>query len=163
MQIAVISDIHDHIGQLAQALKRVQTAQGLICCGDLCSPFIMEQLGKGFKRPVHVVWGNNDGDRYRLTQTAADYSQITVHGEYAELTLDKKRFAVNHFDGIGRALAASSRFDVVCYGHNHQHELTRKGHTQVINPGEVMGELTGTSTLALYDSENHQAQLVTLS
>ena len=52
MRIAVLSDIHDNVWKLAAALDAVGDADALICCGDLCSPFIVHQLGRGFS-PAH--------------------------------------------------------------------------------------------------------------
>ena len=47
--------------------------------------------------------------------------------------------AVNHYDNISRAIAASGEFDVVCYGHNHVYSVARIGRTLAINPGAIMG------------------------
>lgn len=152
MKIAIISDIHDHRQKLQQALSRVQEAEVLICCGDLCSPFIMRDLGSGFRGAIHIVFGNNDGDLFRLTRAADEFEHLHLHGEVAELLLDGKRFAVTHFDTIGRMLAASDAFDVVCYGHNHKYEVGYEGKTLKINPGEIMGELSGSSTFVIYDT-----------
>ncbi len=161
MQIAILSDIHDHIQNLREALKLAQSAEALICCGDLCSPFIIDELAKGFPdRDIHIVFGNNDADLFRITTKAAAYKHIKLHGEFAELSLGGKKIAVNHFDNISRALARSDYYDVVCFGHNHQFEVTTVGRTLIINPGEVMGELTGKATFVIYDSDRHVAQRV---
>ncbi|MGO9257748.1 MAG: metallophosphoesterase family protein [Bryobacteraceae bacterium] len=143
MRIVVLSDIHDNVWKLAAALDRAQGApQGadaLICCGDLCSPFIVHQLGRGFTGPIHVVFGNNDGDLFRITANARLYPQIRIHGELFQGEFDGRRVAVNHYDGIARAMAASGQFDVVCYGHNHVFDISRVGPTLAINPGAIMG------------------------
>ncbi len=157
MQIGIIADIHDRIDNLRKALRMLENVDALICCGDLCSPFIVDELGKGFANETHIVFGNNDGDTFRIAMKARDYEQITLHGEYFERIFDGKKFAVNHFDNIGRALAKSSEFDVVCFGHNHQFEITEVDETLSINPGEIMGGLTGTSTFVIYDTEQHEA------
>ena len=153
MKIAIISDIHDHRKNLQNALAQIQDADKLICCGDLCSPFIIKDLGNGFSKPIHIVFGNNDGDHYRITTVAADYEHVHLHGEVMDRVIDQKRFAVSHFDNIGRMLATSNAFDVVCFGHNHQYEISYDGDTLIINPGEIMGELTGHATFVVYDTE----------
>jgi uncharacterized protein len=139
MRIAILSDIHDNVWKLAAALDRAAGADAMICCGDLCSPFIIHQLGRGFAGPIHVVFGNNDGDLFRITANARRYPQIQIHGELFQGEFEGHRVAANHYDGIGRTLAASSRFDVVCYGHNHVFEIARIGATLGINPGPIMG------------------------
>jgi hypothetical protein len=158
MKIAIISDIHDHIQNLRAASRLAQNAEAMICCGDLCSPFIVDELAKGFAdRDIHIVFGNNDADLFRITKKAVAYPQLKLYGEFAELNLAEKKIAVTHFDNIGRALAHSDHYDVVCFGHNHQFEITTSGRSLIINPGEIMGELTGAATLVMYDSKRHEA------
>ena len=163
MKIAILSDIHDNLPALRKALDRCRDSDALICCGDFCSPFVVVELGKGFSNSIHCIFGNNDGDRFRLALAASKYSQMQFHGEYAELQLDGKMFSVNHFDNIGRAIAKGERCDVVCFGHNHKAEITSAGKTLIINPGEIYGGLTGYSTFALYDTAGHAAGLVELA
>ncbi|MEA2532071.1 MAG: uncharacterized protein QOG89_3715, partial [Thermomicrobiales bacterium] len=94
MKIAVLSDIHDNIWKLAVALGRLGDADTLICCGDLCAPFIVPQMAEEFRRPIHIVFGNNDGDRFRITQLAQRFQHVTSPGELADLMLGGKRIAV---------------------------------------------------------------------
>jgi len=161
VKIAILSDIHDNIWKLSEVLRAIEErgAEALICCGDLCAPFIVPQLAEGFSGAIHIVFGNNDGDTFRIAQQALRYKHLTLHGEFAELTLDGRRFAVTHFPEIGRALARSGLYDVVCYGHDHQFHLSREGDTLLINPGEVMGRF-GASTFVVYDTEAHEAERV---
>lgn len=157
MRIVILSDIHDHISHLRAALHRSQDAEVLICCGDLCSPFIIKELGEGFNGAIHIVFGNNDADLFRITGKASEYDHICLHGEFVELTLGGKKFAVNHFDNISRVIATSNAYDVVCFGHNHQFEISQAGDTLLINPGEIMGELTGDATFVIYDTNRNRA------
>jgi uncharacterized protein len=157
MRIAILSDIHDNIWKLEAALGRLGDADALICCGDLCAPFIVAQLAEGFAGPIHVVFGNNDGDRFNILRQALRYDRVTIHGELAELALGGTRFAVHHFDNVGRLIAATGVYDVVCYGHNHVFEVGRDGETLRINPGEIMGRF-GTSTYVVYDTETDVAR-----
>jgi len=160
MKVAIISDIHDNLPKLRAALDRCREAEALICCGDLCSPFVAKELGTGFFKPVHIVFGNNDGDRWRIAMNAAKFSNLQFHGEYVELQIGGKNFSVNHFDNIGRAIANSTSYDVVCFGHNHKFEITPQGSTLLINPGEIYGGLTGHSTFVFYDTETGSAERV---
>ena len=82
MKIGILSDIHDNIWNLRAALEGLGEADALICCGDLCSPFVVGLLGEGFPgRPIHVVFGNNDGDLFRITQNASRVAGLELHGE----------------------------------------------------------------------------------
>jgi putative phosphoesterase len=168
MRIAILSDIHDNVWKLAAALDGLRSCSALICCGDLCSPFVVHQLARGFEGPIHLVFGNNDGDLFRIASNATKYGHVNLHGELFVGEFDGKRFAVNHYDGIGREIAASGRFDVVCYGHNHIYEVRSFGKTLGINPGPVMGAAidaggswrTVPSTYVVYDTGTGSAERV---
>jgi hypothetical protein len=137
MRIAVISDIHDNLWNLAAAIGYLSaSAEVLVCCGDLCSPFVMDLLA-GFPGRVDIVFGNNDADLFRITRKSSD--RVRVHGEFFETELDGKKIAVNHFDYLARPVAASGLYDIVCYGHNHNFSVARVGRTLAINPGPIMG------------------------
>jgi uncharacterized protein len=138
MRIAILSDIHDNLWNLAAALDAVKDANALICCGDLCSPFVIDELAK-FERDVHIVFGNNDADLYRITAKALKKPNCHVHGELFQQVFDSKRFAVNHFDYLAKPMAKSGDYDVVCFGHNHQFEISHQGPCLLINPGPIMG------------------------
>ncbi len=163
MLVGILSDIHDNVPALRSALSELQAADCLICCGDLCSPFVINELGKGFAKDIHIVFGNNDGDLFRITNNSRNYPHIQLHGEMAELTLDGCRFGINHYDTIGRVFADSDRYDVVCFGHNHQFEISRVNQTTVINPGEILGTLSGSSTYVTWDTQAKQAEKHTLA
>ena len=158
MRIGVLSDIHDNIWALERALARVQGCEALLVLGDLCAPFTMTQIAEGFHGPVHVVWGNNDGDRLSIARQA-ERGEVTLHGEFAELTLAERRIALTHYPHLGRALAAGGGYDLVCYGHNHQRGQTLVGRTVLLNPGEVMGRF-GVCSLAIYDTVSGVAEII---
>lgn len=155
MKITVCSDIHDNIWKLAEALPAMNEGEVLIFCGDFCAPFTLTQLGEGFKGPVHVVLGNNDGDPLHLNKAAKRIGNVTIHGVYAELELGGYRVAVVHYQDIAAGLAAGGKFDLVCYGHDHTQRSELIGKTLLVNPGEVMGRF-GRSTFTVVDTETGQ-------
>ena len=160
MKIAILSDIHDNIWQLEVLLADLK-ADALLFCGDFCAPFTLAQLAEGFNGPIHVVFGNNDGDQYLLSQVAARFAHVTLHGDFAELEMGGRQVVVTHYPEIGEALARCGAYDLVCHGHSHEQAMERKGRTLRVNPGEVMGRF-GLSTYALYDTETGQAEIVTV-
>lgn len=138
MRIAIVSDIHDNLWNLQAALHTIRDADTLICCGDLCSPFVIDELGQ-FERDIHIVFGNNDADLYRITAKAQKKSNCHLHGELFETVFGGKRVAVNHFDYLARPMAKSGDYDVVCFGHNHEFEVAYERECLLINPGPIMG------------------------
>jgi len=158
MRVAILSDIHDNIWRLETLLAGLE-ADALIFCGDFCAPFTLAQIGEGFEGPVHVVFGNNDGDQLLMSRVASRFSHVTLHGQFCELKLDGRRVAVTHYPKIGKALARGGGYDLVCHGHSHERIIKKRGKTLRVNPGEVMGRL-GLSTYALYDTESAEASFV---
>ncbi|HYI97386.1 MAG TPA: metallophosphoesterase family protein [Bryobacteraceae bacterium] len=164
MHIGVISDIHDHLHNLQPAIRALSSeTELLICCGDLCSPFVIDELKK-YPGPVHIVFGNNDADLFRITRKSD--ARVQVHGEFLELDLNGYRIAVNHFDNIAAPIAKSQLYDLVCFGHNHRYSVTKYGKTTALNPGALMGTAftpTGWEpvpvTFAILDSQMAQASL----
>ena len=111
MLLSILSDTHDNIWALQAALPRLAETDVAIHCGDLVSPFMLKELGEGMAgKPVHMVWGNNNGDMLLIQSVAAQLGNITLHGELAEMALGGVRIAVNHYPAIGRALAASGKY-----------------------------------------------------
>ena len=159
MKLAICSDIHDNIWVLEKALRGMKKADALLFLGDFCAPFTLVQLAEGFVQPIHVVWGNNDGDRWLLTTQASRFDHVVLHGEFADLELGGKRIAMNHYPDIARSLALSNLYDLVCYGHDHQAHDEVIGSTRLFNPGELMGRL-GTSTYAIFNLSTGEAELV---
>jgi uncharacterized protein len=158
MKIAVLSDIHDNIWVLDTLLKDLE-ADALIFCGDFCAPFTLAQIAEGFAGPIDVVFGNNDGDQFLLTQVAGKYANVTLHGQFAELEFDGRQVAVTHYPAVGRALAKGGTYDLVCHGHSHEQAVERVGSTLRLNPGEVMGRF-GLSTYAVYDTQAGEARII---
>ncbi len=158
MKIAILSDVHDNIWKLETLLAGLE-AETLIFCGDFCAPFTLAQIAEGFAGPIHVVFGNNDGDQFLLARVAGKYRHVTLYGDFAELGLDGRQVAVTHYPEIGRALAQSGVYDLVCHGHSHERLIESTGGTVRVNPGEVMGRF-GLSTYAVYDTDTGQAEIV---
>ena len=162
MKIAVLSDSHDNIWMLDAAMPHLKRAEAVIHCGDLCSPFMARFLGDRLGGiPLHIVWGNNDGDRLLMAQVASQFSNISLHGQLAVLTLGGLMVAVNHYPEIARGLALSGQYQCVCYGHDHEARAEWIGGCLLLDPGELMG-LKGRSTLVLLDSGSREVEWVDL-
>jgi putative phosphoesterase len=160
MKLVILSDTHDNIWALESALPHLQAAQAILHCGDLCSPFVLPRLAQAGP-PVHIVWGNNDGDRRLLSEVAARFANLHLHGDFADLRLGNWHIAMTHYPEIARPLAAGGQYDLVCYGHDHTAHYSQIAQTHLLNPGEVMG-LMGKRSLALADTDTGQLQHIAL-
>ena len=160
MKIAILSDSHDNIWKLAEAMPTLASADAVIHCGDLVAPFMILRLIQGLKDiPLHLVWGNNDGDKGLIAEVASQAKNVNLHGDFADLELGGLKIGVNHYPNVARRLAASGSYDVVCYGHDHTAHEEWFGKTLLLNPGELMG-LQGRSTLAILDTDSSKVQFV---
>lgn len=165
MEIAILSDIHDNLKNLQIATDQIK-ARGIntiIYCGDFCAPFVMKQLGTT-ELSIHAVWGNNDGDRFKLTQIAAQYPQIKLYGEYigdddSLLEIDGIKFGVTHYHFYAKTMVKTGWYDVVCFGHSHKPHRQKYGNALLINPGEV-GGIMGPATYAVYDTQLRSSEIV---
>jgi len=162
MRIAVMSDSHDNLWKLEAAGPTIDSSDAVIHCGDLCSPFMVRRLGQlADGKPVHIVWGNNDGDTFEIGLAGAKSPGVTLHGQLAEIELDGLRVAVNHYPQIARGLAHAGLYDLVCYGHDHQRFEGKVGDCLLLNPGELMG-MKGASTLAHFETATRQLSWIEL-
>lgn len=151
-KIAIFSDSHDNLWNLEKALQQVQScgAQVLLHCGDLCAPFMIERIAQNFVGPIHVVFGNNDGDGRLLHTIASKYPHVTLYGIYTELSIGGRQIAMIHYPEPARRIAQSGHFHLVCYGHNHLKKLEQVDNCTLLNPGEIMG-MYNEPSWGLYD------------
>ena len=162
MKIAILSDIHDNIWKLAAAMPHLAACDAVIHCGDLCSPFVITRLGQGVgDKPVHIVWGNNDGDAHLIHRNAAAFPNISLDGEVSRFEFGGLRIAVNHYPELARGLAGSGDFDLVCYGHDHVAHQEWVSRCLLLNPGELMG-MNGNSRMAIVETETRSVEEVDL-
>jgi uncharacterized protein len=142
MKFAVMSDSHDQIWNLRKALGIIKSEKCdmIIHCGDFVAPFVFKELlQEGI--PVHCVFGNNDGDKYLLTRFAMESNgKIALYPMIGHVEAEDIKIAFTHEWPVAEGLAATGRYDLVCFGHSHQHTLQQIGRTLVINPGEIMGK-----------------------
>ncbi len=159
MHIGIVSDIHDNIWALREALAALRECDALLCLGDLCAPFTLLQIAESFVGDIHVVWGNNDGDKLHIARSTERFAHVKIHGEFAQLELEGCAIALTHYPDLGEALAQCGRYDLVCHGHDHERRVAHVGATLLVNPGEVMGRF-GMRSVAIYDTETHAAEVM---
>lgn len=160
MKIAVISDSHDHIDNLRKAIKIIKTENinYTIHCGDFCAPFIIKELST-LEHEVFGVFGNVDGDKYRILQNKPD--NVQLYPEFAELKIDNTKIAVVHYPELAKILAYSGKYKVVFYGHTHIRKIEKIGSTLLVNPGEIMN-LNSDPSFIIYNSEDNKIKTIVI-
>jgi putative phosphoesterase len=81
---------------------------------------------------------------------------------FAELELGWKNFFLSHYDMLGRPMAQSGQYDIVCFGHNHFRHQERVGDTLLINPGSIQWNKESAS-YAIYDTDKDDVDFIILS
>lgn len=164
MKIGILSDTHDRLPTFRRALQLFARLQvdAVFHAGDLVAPFAAKLLmaeadvlpAALFPGRVHVIYGNNDGERDGLQKILP---QI-VDGPL-RVTLDTPGC------GTGQTTIAMAHFiewfkpadlvgaNVVISGHNHTPAIETRQISDrevlFINPGECCGWVNGRCTVAL--------------
>ncbi|NWG10734.1 metallophosphoesterase [Candidatus Bathyarchaeota archaeon] len=165
MLIGLISDTHDRLPIIEEAIKRLNEAnvELVLHAGDYVAPFVIPKF-KDLKAKLIGVFGNNDGDHELLKKRFNENKNLEIRGRFAVIQVDGLKIALLHGDEeeLLEALIESGGFDVVVHGHAHTAGACRRGKTLVINPGEVCGYLSGKSTMALFDTIKREAEVIEL-
>jgi len=142
MRIAIISDTHDHILNLRAAVKycNAYSVSMIIHCGDLISPFMLDELAR-FSGAVHLIYGNNIGDQHVISQACGlRFPTISHHGILGAVEAGGLKLAFTHYPQMARGIACQGMFDVVCCGHNHRYQVEKVGDCLLVNSGELLGK-----------------------
>ncbi|MHC4235641.1 MAG: metallophosphoesterase [Planctomycetota bacterium] len=157
MLIGVISDTHDRLPAIDAALRLFEErrAEAILHAGDLIAPFAAQRL-LACKVPLHIVYGNNDGERAGLRSILPQ-----IQGGPLRVGLDGKDLLLHHFiewcdpEEIERS-------DAVITGHTHEVVNDHDGRRLLLNPGECCGWVNGRCTVALLDSQSLSAEICQL-
>ena len=146
MKVAVLSDTHDHLDQLAKALAAVpgQRRRGAGVLWRLLRAVYARGPSRGLRRtdPRRLRQQRRrprDAPQYRRSASPRESPRGNRSSGAGRAP---SRHRPLHTD-LGHELAASGSYDVVFCGHTHVYETARLGPrpTLLVNPGEVMGRL----------------------
>ncbi|MCE4607143.1 MAG: metallophosphoesterase [Desulfurococcales archaeon] len=172
MLVGIMSDSHDNIPNVKKALTvfRENKVKAVIHLGDIVSPFTLKELCS-LEIPVYAVFGNNCGEKILLSQVARECGVKLSHPPYQiELGENRvRRILLLHGFGskqqtvqLARILAKSGEYDAILFGHTHEPLIEKHGNTILLNPGEVLGYLTGKASIALLDLSTLEGRIIYL-
>ena len=161
MLIGLISDSHDHVGNIGKAVTIFgeRNIELVLHAGDFCSPFTIPPF-QGL--PLKGVFGNNDGDHYLILQKFNEIG-ATHLGGFGELVVNNKTIALYHGTDvpITEALERCGKYDVVVSGHTHEKGVEFVDNTLAVNPGTAHG-FDEEATIALLDTKAMDVQFINL-
>lgn len=157
MLIGVMSDTHDRLPTIRSALALFarMKVDAVIHAGDLVAPFAARAL-REFSGPLHVIYGNNDGERVGLKEVLPRIQDGPLFVE-----LGGRRVLVHHFidwcapEDIEKA-------EIVISGHTHEVVNQTRDGKLYLNPGECCGWVGGRCTVALLDTQEPEAEICEL-
>ena len=123
--------------------------------GDIISPFAAKLLAE-WEGPLHVVYGNNDGERAGLKKTLP---QI-VDGPLL-VECGGRKISLDHYPPSEKHPLLAG-VDVVLFGHTHEVLNETRDGVLYLNPGENCGWVHGQSTIATLDTETLTAEIIRL-
>ena len=158
MKLGILSDIHCNLNGLNQALAAMESADEVLCLGDIIneSRFSNEAIAALKARGAHVILGNHEevflspaGARARESKETdrALVKWLADQPHRRELLIGGKKvlmihstpweprgdYIFPHNDQLERFAEAEA--DFVLYGHTHAHLVRRVGTVLVVNPG----------------------------
>jgi hypothetical protein len=157
MRIGVISDTHDRLPTIRAALDyfKKEKINTLVHPGDVVAPFAAKLLAD-FPGKLHIVYGNNDGERAGLRKTLPQIQDGPLF-----VKLGGKQVLIHHAldwchdDDLTKA-------DIVLTGHTHAVQIEREEGKLLLNPGECCGWVTGKATIAVVDLKTTEAEIIEL-
>lgn len=157
MLIGVMSDTHDRLPMIDAALRLFaeRGVKAVIHAGDLVAPFAAKRL-LGAAAPLHVIYGNNDGERAGLKAVLPQIQDGPLH-----VRLDGRNILVHHF--IDWCAAEDrAQAEIVITGHTHEVVTAYRDGKLFLNPGECCGWVNDRCTAAILDTEGPAAEVCEL-
>jgi uncharacterized protein len=158
MKVVLMADSHDNMNALKKAVHYCNLHQvgAVLHAGDLVAPFVNRVL-KDLLAPLTIVFGNNDGEKNGLLQVFKNKIFEPPH----ETSIDGRRVLMFHDPAMIKTVQDADSYDLILHGHIHT-VTVQKEKKLLVNPGELCGWLSGTSTLALWDTEANTAEIVVI-
>jgi len=162
VKIGVLSDSHDRVEAIEMAVTKFneKNVKDVFHAGDIISPFTISYF-RPLNAKLHIVWGNNDGDKLLLKERLNDINAI-IYGYFMDVQLEDRRIAMIH--GINetliKALSKCKKYDLVIRGHTHKPEIIIDGKTLILNPGSTSGYLSKFKTVAIVDLKSMKAHII---
>ncbi len=165
MKVGIIADVHDNIHNLILILEKLEESncEKILFLGDFAGAAVAFVL-RSSKIPIFGIWGNNDGDKTRITRLSMHpNSNLTMADDIFDfIEIDNRKIFLTHYPNLAKPMAKSKEFDAVFYGHNHLKNVEYIGDCLVANPGEIGAQKTGVPSYGIYDTKTNKIEIIIL-
>lgn len=140
MKIAIISDTHDNTPAVVWIIEYLNEHEIPVAFhgGDMINPGVLRRFIEHYQGELHVVFGNNDGEKALITKRANESKNTTCHLDVMIMGLEGKKIFMNHYSDISEPMAKSGEFDLCIGGHDHEYRVIKHGKSLFINPGNTV-------------------------
>lgn len=134
MKIGIISDVHDNLRYLNEAIKffNKERIELLVHYGDWCAAFTMRPFTM-LKCPIKGILGNGDPDIQKFLYQLQNLEilkglELDLSFRFLDFTIEGVRFGAFHGDdeSLNNFLIESQMLDVLCLAHNHKPIIEKK-------------------------------------
>ena len=161
MKIGILADIHDNVDNIRHAVNLLNALQVhvTLIAGDLVSPLVVPSLRK-LRGTVIACFGDNDGNQIGISGGMRIVGTM-AHGPVCYQTDDGVRILMAH--QLSEIRDCIDGADVIVFAHSHRSSIAADRHGRVfINPGEVGGWMYRKPSIALFDTETKEAEILEL-
>lgn len=161
MKVGVFADIHDHVDNLRRVIV---TFNNLKCdvvffAGDFVSPLVIPPLRK-LNCPLIACYGDNDGNRVGIAGGMRIVGTLGAPPMGIRLRDGTKILLTHKLEELRGQLDGA---DVVIWAHNHKPSIAHDATGRLLlNPGETGGWVFRKPTIAVFDSQTRQAEIIPL-
>jgi hypothetical protein len=163
MKIAVISDIHDNLVNLAKFLLWAKDENNgiekIVCCGDVCNEESLANIAHGFEKEIFLVKGNAELYDERVLEK---YLNIKYLGLFGHILIDGIMVGMCHKPELfEKVVEGNDSIKIVFYGHTHRPDIKTENNVSFINPG-TLGGINQPACFAVWDTSNKGLELKVL-
>ena len=163
MRVGLLADTHDRVPAVAELVRRLQ-AEGvgmILHAGDYCAPFSLAPMHDA-QVALQGIFGRNDGDHEGIRAVASRAVGSELYESPHSFSLDGRRILMVHELGEANERSVEAH-DIVIHGCTHRADVSERGSTLLVNPGEACGWLHGVPTAAILDLETRRVEPVQLT
>ena len=163
MRIGVLADTHDRVPAVEEFLREfAQRGVTLVLhAGDFCAPFSLAPLHDA-QVALAGIFGRNDGDHEGIRAVASRAVGSELYESPHSFSLDGRRILMVHELGEANERSVEGH-DIVIHGCTHRADVSERGGTLLVNPGEACGWLHGVPTAAILDLETRRVEAIQLT